>query len=319
MTASVEVSGADVTVMLCAYQAAKTINTALASVAAQSEPVAAVVVVDDGSTDGTADVVVSWSDELPIDLVQLPENRGHPAARMAAQDRCRTRLVAILDADDAWLPDHVTTMVDAYRVTPGIVAARELLWVPGTGVTIASGPQREVPPPRRQQRRLLRSDFLPIATLFAADDLRRAGGFREAKPEDWDLWIRMVRIGVPVTRAGHPTYLYRVHADSLSFGDNLAADNAALLDRVVEESTTPAERRAARRSSRRLHAAVDLVDAYDAARDGDVSRARSAALAALRHGDGRVRVRAAWMVVAPRAGSRIHDGRIRDLSRRIDQ
>jgi hypothetical protein len=129
----------------------------------------------------------------------------------------------------------------------------------------------------------------------------------------------MARIGVRVTRASHATYLYRVHPNSLSYGDNLAADNAELLDRVVAESTTPAERRAAKRSARRLHGAVDLVRSYDAARDGQTGGARRHALAAVRHGDGRVKVRATWMLVAPAKGSRIHDRRISDLGRRIEQ
>jgi glycosyltransferase involved in cell wall biosynthesis len=313
------VSGYDVTVMLCAYQAADTITTALASIAAQSERVGTVVVVDDGSTDRTVQIVSEWSDRLPIDLVRLPENRGHSAARMIAEERCTTRLIAILDADDAWLPDHVATLVGIYRSSPGIVAARELLWVPGVGVTAARGPEREVPPVPRQLRQLLRADFVPIGSLFAADDLRRAGGFRDMRAEDWDLWIRMVRRGVEVTRADHPTYVTRVHADSLTYGDTHAIGNVEVLDRAVAEAATPAERRAAQRSRWQQRGALELLRSYESARDGLLGRARRRALTAVRLGDRRVKVRAAWMTAAPKSGSRIHDRRIADPGRWVER
>lgn len=313
------VTGRDVTVLLCAYESAGTITTALASVAAQTEPVGAVVVVDDGSTDATADLVGEWSERLPIELVRLAENRGHAAARMVAEQHCATRLIAILDADDAWLPDHITTLVGIYRSSPGIVAAREVLWVPGVGVNVARGPERDVPPPRHQLRRLLQSDYVPIGSLFAVDDLRRAGGFRNMRAEDWDLWLRMVRGGVEVTRADHATYLTRVHADSLTYGDTHAIGNVEVLERAVAEAASPGERRAAQRSLWRQRGALELLRSYESARDGHTGRARRHALTGLRRGDGRVKARAAWMLAAPKSGSRIHDHRIADPGRWVEQ
>src|SRR5712692_8856417 len=173
-----DLSSADVTVMVCAYNAEETLGATLASIAAQTEQPGSVVVVDDASTDGTVDVARSWSSRLPMELVELEVNGGHPHGRVVAQEHCRTELIALLDADDAWLPDHLETLLAAYRSTPGVVVARELLWVRGTGVAPGEGPEREVPALRKQLRRLLRSDYLPIGTLFARADLLRAGGFR---------------------------------------------------------------------------------------------------------------------------------------------
>ncbi|HEY8216651.1 MAG TPA: glycosyltransferase family 2 protein, partial [Acidimicrobiia bacterium] len=136
----------DVTVMTCAYNAADTLGATLASIAAQTVAPGRVLVLDDASTDGTADVARSWMARLPMEIVTHPENRGHPAARVTAQQHCRTRLIALLDADDVWLPDHLETMLATYRGRGGIVVARELLWVRGGGLAPASGPEREVPP-----------------------------------------------------------------------------------------------------------------------------------------------------------------------------
>jgi hypothetical protein len=271
------------------------------------------MVLDDASTDGTADVARRWSTRLPIDLEVLETNVGGPTARVVAQDYCHTRLIAILDADDAWLPDHLETLLGVYRATPGVVVARELLWIRGTGLAPAEGPEREVPAPRDQLRRLLRSDYLPIGTLFSRDEMMRAGGFRGFMTEDWDLWIRMVRLGAVVTRADHPTYVYRIHHSSSSFGDNYVQHNVATLERAAGEATSPAERRAVRRGLAAARAREQLILAYRAATNGDHRAARAHAWRA-RRGGRKVAARAAFMFVAPRTGSRIHDRRLNDLS-----
>jgi glycosyltransferase involved in cell wall biosynthesis len=315
---SPDVSGADVTVMVCAYNAEGTLGATLASIAGQTEPPGAVVVLDDASTDGTAALARSWIGRLPIELVSLQVNGGHPHARVVAQDHCNTALLALLDADDLWLPDHLETLLAAYRASPGVVAARELLWVRGAGLAPAAGPERDVPKPNAQLRELLRSDYLPIGTLFARADLIRAGGFRDVMPEDWDLWIRMVRLGVVVTRADHPTYVYRIHQSSSSFGDNYASRNVETLERALSEAASDREQRAARRGLAAARARQHLALAYRAALDGDPRRARSLAARALRGGP-KVASRAGFMVVAPRAGGRIHDRRLNDVAGWIEQ
>jgi glycosyltransferase involved in cell wall biosynthesis len=312
-----DVRSADVTVMVCAYNAEDTLGATLASIAGQTQQPGAVVVLDDASTDGTAAVARAWSGRLPLRIVSLEVNGGHPHARVAAQDHCHTALIALLDADDVWLPDHLETMLATYRSRPGVAVARELLWVRDTGLAPASGPEREVPEPRDQLRRLLRSDYLPIGSLFARDDLMRAGGFRDVMPEDWDLWIRMVRLGVVVTRADHPTYVYRIHESSSSFGENYARRNIETLERALEEATSDRERHAARRGLAAARAREQLTLSYRAASDGDHRAARGHALRAWRGGP-KVALRAVFMAVAPRAGSRMHDRRLHDLAGWID-
>ncbi len=313
-----EVSAADVTVMICAYNAEDTLGATLASISAQTAPPGSVVVLDDASTDGTPDVARAWSARLPIELIALDVNAGHAHARVIAQHHCRTDLIALVDADDAWLPDHLETLLAVYRRSPGVIVARELLWIRGTGLAPAEGPEREVPAPRKQLRRILRSDYLPIGTLFARADLVRAGGFRDVMPDDWDLWIRMIRVGVVVTRADHPTYVYRIHHSSSSFGENYARYNVEALERALAEATSAAERRAARRGLAAARAREHLTLAYRAATDDDPRTARTHALRAWRGGPG-VAVRAAFMVAAPRVGSRIHERRLNEISGWIDR
>jgi glycosyltransferase involved in cell wall biosynthesis len=310
------VTGDDVTVMVCAYNAADTIGATLASIAAQTVLPGRIIVLDDASTDATADVARRWTSRLPIEIVTHPENRGHPAARVTAQQHCRTPLIALVDADDFWLPDHLETMLAIYR-DGMIVVARELLWVRGTGLSPASGPERDVPSPRRQLHELVQHDYLPIGTLFARADAERVGGFRDVMPEDWDLWIRMVRDGAEVVRTEHPTYVYRIHTRSSSFGDKFADANVTTLERALAEATSPAERRAARHGLLRARARQQLTSSYREATTGDVREARRAARRALRGGP-RIALRAAFMLVAPRTGARVHHRRMHDVAGWID-
>jgi hypothetical protein len=313
-----DLSGSDVTVMVCAFNAAGTVGATLASIAAQTVMPGRVIVLDDASTDGTRAVAESFASKLPLDIETLPENRGHPAARVAAQALCRTPLIALLDADDAWLPDHLETLLATYRSTPGIVVARELLWVRGSGVAPASGPEREVPPARRQLERLVQQDYLPIGALFARADAMRVGGFRDVMPEDWDLWIRMVRSGVEVVRANHPTYVYRIHEDSSSFGDKFVRANVETIMRTLGEATTPPERRAARRGLAHAIARQELIQAYRHGYAGDMGAARRSAFKGLR-GRWPIKTRSAFMLVAPRTGSRIHARRLHDVAGWIEE
>src|SRR5438552_3801207 len=78
-----------------------------------------------------------------------------------------------------------------------------------------------------------------VGSLFSRTDYARSGGFREGLAEDWDLWIRMVREGVVIRRADHPTVLYRWSEESSGAGfiDMLTEP----LDRARQEMGSPDE------------------------------------------------------------------------------
>ena len=268
--------------MMPAYNAAATIDSALASIAGQTVQPSAVVVVDDGSRDDTADRAEAWRDHLPIDVVRLPENGGIGAASAVALGRARSPLVAHLDADDAWFPDHLEVMLATFARCPGIVTAQELVWAPGTALRTSPAPGRAVPPAARQLRGIIDHNFVFAGVLFARQEGERAGGYRDIRVgEDWDLWIRMIRSGVVVTRTDHPTYLYRMRADSLSYGHRSAEPNVELMRRVIGEAHDERERRWARQGLRRRRAALAIAVAIDRGRAGDRRGARRAAVRAL--------------------------------------
>jgi hypothetical protein len=220
----------------------------------------------------------------------------------------RTPLVAHLDADDAWLPDHLEVMLATYARSGGIVTAQELAWVPGKTMRTSPARGREVPPPARQLRGIIDHNFVFAGVLLARLDCERAGGYRDLRiGEDWDLWIRMIRDGVVVARGDYPTYLYRIRADSLSYGHRSAEANVEVMGRVVAEAQNERERRWARQGLRRRRAALAIAQAIARGRVGDRRGARREARRALANRS-RI-VPAIGLLIAPKLATVIRDRR----------
>lgn len=95
------------------------IADAIQSIRAQTVPPREIIVVDDGSTDGTAEIVSGLGAD--IRLIRQ-ENRGSGPATTVAIQAVTTELVAGLDSDDIWLPHKVESQLRAFKVMPDIAA-----------------------------------------------------------------------------------------------------------------------------------------------------------------------------------------------------
>jgi glycosyltransferase involved in cell wall biosynthesis len=110
-----------VSVIVPAYNAAPTIGKALDSVFAQEfDGQIEVIVTNDGSTDSTKSVLDSYGARI---TVIRQTNQGQPAARNAAIERARGKYIALLDADDVWLPGRLSKTVAALERNPAAVLA----------------------------------------------------------------------------------------------------------------------------------------------------------------------------------------------------
>jgi len=100
-----------ISVVIPAYQAAATIKDAISSVLAQTFTDYEILVVDDGSRDGTSSLVASFRDDR-VRLLAYSTNKGAAAARNTGIQAARAELIAFLDADDLWLPEKLARQVD---------------------------------------------------------------------------------------------------------------------------------------------------------------------------------------------------------------
>ncbi|MHA2727325.1 glycosyltransferase family 2 protein [Vibrio campbellii] len=101
-----------VSIMMPAYNAEKGIAYSICSVLAQTYKNWELIIVDDGSTDNTASVIKSFSDER-VKLFQFERNKGRGAARQKCLSECKGQFYAMLDADDWIFPDKLQRQVAA--------------------------------------------------------------------------------------------------------------------------------------------------------------------------------------------------------------
>jgi len=146
-TGSHEVSGPSekrplVSVIIPVYNRAQRLATALRSVAEQTLPDWEAVVVDDGSSDESADVAVRVGLPGKVRVVRHERNQGPSAARNTGILAARGRYVSFLDSDDSWHPEKLSRQVEVVEAdsSPGMV-----LCATQTRVLRGSGPARVLP------------------------------------------------------------------------------------------------------------------------------------------------------------------------------
>jgi glycosyl transferase family 2 len=294
----------EVAVIIPAFNSGPHLDQALASVAGQTVQPGAVVVVDDCSGDDTLDRARRWQDRLPLEVIRLDRNRGPGVARHRAIGVSTAPLLAMLDADDLLLPDHLETMAAAYAVSPGLVSAQEFSWCPGASLTMRSG--QHAPKKSNVLRALLRHNFINFG-FFSRDLYELAGGFgNQYYCEDWDLWIRMIRAGASLTMASHPTAIHRVHSRSLtSDAARTAQHGVAFLSTVLRDAQSPAEVAAARVGLQALRGKLSFYRARELATEGDLRQARQAAWGGLPGGGLRATAGLLALALAPSIAARL--------------
>lgn len=294
--------------MIPAYEAAPVLDTTLASVVAQTRVPDEIVVVDDGSADATTAVAERWASLAPVRVVRQG-NQGPAAARRAGVAATAAPLLAFVDADDVWLPDHLSVAAAIHERRGGLVSPDAYSWRPGEPLPGKTRRARfPIPPARQQRTRILRENFVFSSVLVSRADYDDVGGFRDGVTgaEDWDLWIRMVRHGIVVHGTQGPTWLYRVSSSGLTQRPEMRATYEEVLRRALTDGVGTGGRHEAERHLERLRARQQLERAYVAAREGRPGSARRLARGAI-HGTPRVAMEALSLFVAPSVAARVGD------------
>ncbi len=197
----------DLTVGVCVWNAAGYVEETLRSVCAQTRQDFRLLVVDDCSTDGSAEVVERFFREHPrqYELVRLPENGGIAHARNFVLHHATTKYVLFLDSDDLFDPRLAELEYDALVADPdlmGVSCWSKYINAKGKeigGGTFLGAKTKDEFIDKASRAKLI---FLPIHTMFDRELAIRAGGFTldgfpEGRPrmqdycEELDLWTRM--------------------------------------------------------------------------------------------------------------------------------
>ena len=226
------------------YNGAPYIEESLASVFSQILPPDEVIVVDDGSTDDGPAIVERMALTHPITFLRKA-NGGQSSARNHGIVHSKGQLIALLDQDDAWYPNHLAELSAPFR-QPHFP---ELGWVYSnldevdeSGKMVSRGclhRAHHVTHPKRSLIHCLMADMfiLPSATVMARAAFDAVGGFDEQLVgfEDDDLFLRMFRAGYDNIYLDKAFTKWRIFDGSSSFSQRMAVSRMVYVRKLLAE------------------------------------------------------------------------------------
>jgi len=203
-----------VSVIIPTYNRAWINKEAIDSVLKQDFENYELIVVDDGSTDTTSEILSAYKEDI---RVFTQNNKGVSAARNLGISKAKGEFITFLDSDDLWLPEKLTAQVDFFKSNPeALVCQTEEIW-------IRNG--KRVNPKKRHMKfsGMIFEQSLPLcivspsAVMMRGNLFEKAGLFDEKLPacEDYDLWLRiscqypiyLLRTPLIIKRGGHEDQL----------------------------------------------------------------------------------------------------------------
>jgi glycosyltransferase involved in cell wall biosynthesis len=191
-------------VVIPAYRAEAFILKTIKAVAAQTLPPAEVIVVDDGSTDGTCTVVEAFAREKPLFPIKLvrESHRGPGASRNTGIYAAEAEWIAFLDADDLWHPEKLGVVSRTIGAHPeaNFFCHNELLLELDGSESVSDYGAGFFPGRSLAAQLFERNRFSTSAVVCRRSLLLEAGGFDESltSAQDYELWLRLAPNVVPM-------------------------------------------------------------------------------------------------------------------------
>ena len=210
----------EVSVVMPVYNGRKFLDEAILSIRKQTLRDLELIVVDNGSTDGSYDIATLHAEEDPRVRVLRLEHPGVAAALQAGIEAARAPWVARMDADDISLPDRLQRQIDFLAQHPSLGALGTYGWIIGengkrVGLFRAGPTSVEEFLQKRRENKLIY--LLSSSVVFSRDLAIAIGGHRQdyAPAEDVDFWTRIADTHV-VLAIPEPLVCYRIHASASS-------------------------------------------------------------------------------------------------------
>jgi glycosyltransferase involved in cell wall biosynthesis len=206
-----------VSVVIPVYNAERFIEESIGSVLGQSHSEIQLIVVDDGSSDETVQVVRAFDD--PRLTLMEQSHGGVCRARNHGMEAAAGDLIAFLDADDLWYPEKLSVQTEELERDPRLLALGSLMdYISADGKRLGVNGEAVAD---EDMERIAQGRFMPFqlsSTLFRSAVVKDVGGFDEELPglaEDLDLLARVAAVG-PVRGVPRVLGAYRVHPGSAS-------------------------------------------------------------------------------------------------------
>jgi glycosyltransferase involved in cell wall biosynthesis len=236
-----------VSVVIPTYNYGRYLPETIDSVLGQTYADREIIVIDDGSTDDTAEIIRRYGDKV-IYLAQA--NTGLPATRNRGCAVARGEYFAFLDADDVWLPNKLEVQVRALERNPDIGMVCGSMNRIDIDSRPLPGPKPSDPPGETTIEMLERGTALPSTWMIRRSCFEGVGGFDEqlTSMEDYEFALR-VAMHCKVACLPEVLVNYRVHSDSLSnYTELMVLGYLQVFEKLLREWDDPAMKRIMRRS-----------------------------------------------------------------------
>jgi glycosyltransferase involved in cell wall biosynthesis len=222
-----------VSVILPTYNRGWILTEAIDSVLAQDYKEYELIVVDDGSTDNTREILDAYGQDI---FVLRQANKGVSAARNRGIAEAKGQLVAFLDSDDLWLPRKLSRQIDYFNLNPDtVINQTEEIWM-RNGVRVNPKDRHRKPSGMIFELSLGLCLVSPSAVMIQKTLFDAVGAFDENLPacEDYDLWLR-ISCRYPVHLIDTPLIIKRGgHGDQLSKAPGLDRFRIESLEKIIE-------------------------------------------------------------------------------------
>ena len=234
-----------VSVVIPAYNCALYVGMAVRSALDQDYPNKEIVVVNDGSTDNTADVLAQFGARI---VVVNQSNSGVAAARNLGMQTARGAYIALLDADDVWLPGKLRKQVDYLNAHPELGAvycawrewqpdAHGKFTLPRLGRDEMEQDGIEAQDSGWLYNKLFLDCIIHTTTLLMRREImEQAGKFDPAlrRGQDYDYWFRMSRLA-PIHKLRAVLSLYRIHPESITHKPQRANYPVLVIQKALDQ------------------------------------------------------------------------------------
>lgn len=188
-----------ISIIIATKNGGKFLKRSIASIETQTEKDYEVIVISDGSTDNTPDIVREMQLTRPwLKLIELNKNIGPGLARDIGIRESIGEYVAIIDDDDEWIdPDKISLQKEFLNKNTEyvLVGSKETDFVNEDG-TLLFTYQPEFEDKKIRQKILLENQFITSSVMFRKDSYIKSGGFSPMYlAEDYDLWMKMMKLG----------------------------------------------------------------------------------------------------------------------------
>jgi glycosyltransferase involved in cell wall biosynthesis len=228
-----------ISVVIPVYNGEKTIKETVDSVINQNFLDFELIIINDGSTDKTLEIISMIKDER-LKVFSYP-NAGLAASRNRGISLATGEYISFIDADDLWIPDKLESQLKVLQENPEAAVAYS--WtdcIDESGKFLGKGSYLSFSGDVRAN--LLLSNFIDSGSnvLIRTEVLRKVGYFDESRKscEDWDMWLRLAA-DYSFVAVSKPQVLYRMSTTSMSVNFlRMEAESMEVIEKICDRDPT---------------------------------------------------------------------------------